>query len=207
MARWSDDKREEVRATLLSEAKRLFEAQGFEQTTIRDIAKASGIATGTLFNYFEDKQALLFEALWRDLEQVKRQCLATLPGLEASLPELFEHIAMSFYGYYAQRPALSRELLKHALLATGAPAARFEAQLDELAQALIGAIGARVERGELDGQVSPPALTLAFFSHYYMVLLMELRRDQPDLNRQRALVRALAEQLVRGVGPRAPHSR
>lgn len=204
MARWSEDKREEIRATLLREAKRLFEANGFEQTTIRDIAKASGIATGTLFNYFEDKQALLFEALWRDLEQVKRQCLAQLPGPEAALPELFEHVAMSFYGYYAQRPALSRELLKQSLLATGAPAARFEAQLNEVAQALIEAISARIEGGELNARTSAPQLALAFFSHYYMVLLMELRQPQPDLNRQRALVRALAEQLMRGVGPREP---
>jgi len=37
----------------------LFRRQGFEATTTRDIAQAAGTATGTLFNYFPNKEALV----------------------------------------------------------------------------------------------------------------------------------------------------
>ena len=48
----------ETRARLLGSAKRLFAERGYDRTTTRDIAQASGAATGTLFNYFESKEAL-----------------------------------------------------------------------------------------------------------------------------------------------------
>ena len=40
-------------------AQELFNSQGFEATTTRDIARASGIATGTMFNYFNSKEAIV----------------------------------------------------------------------------------------------------------------------------------------------------
>jgi len=61
-----------TRARLLAAARRLFAAQGFEQTTIRDIASEADIALGGFYNYFPTKEdvlaALLEEALSGQLE-------------------------------------------------------------------------------------------------------------------------------------------
>ena len=48
-----------TRQRILEAARRLFESQGFEAATTRDIADAAGIASGTLFNYFATKEAIL----------------------------------------------------------------------------------------------------------------------------------------------------
>ena len=48
-----------TRERILQAALRLFAAQGFEATTTRDIAQAAEIATGTLFNYFPTKDAVV----------------------------------------------------------------------------------------------------------------------------------------------------
>jgi AcrR family transcriptional regulator len=48
-----------TRQAILAVARRLFAENGFERTTTRDIARAAGLATGTLFNYFATKEALL----------------------------------------------------------------------------------------------------------------------------------------------------
>ena len=48
-----------TRQGILDAARRLFAGKGFDATTTRDIAQAAGIASGTLFNYFETKEALL----------------------------------------------------------------------------------------------------------------------------------------------------
>lgn len=48
-----------TRRRILEVARELFASQGFEATTTRDIAKAAGIATGTMFNYFGSKEAVV----------------------------------------------------------------------------------------------------------------------------------------------------
>ncbi len=47
------------RNQILEAAAKVFAAKGFHPTTIKDIAKAAGIADGTIYNYFENKTALL----------------------------------------------------------------------------------------------------------------------------------------------------
>src|SRR3954463_1986113 len=48
-----------TRQQIVSAADELFREKGFAETTTRDIAQAVGIASGTLFNYFATKEALL----------------------------------------------------------------------------------------------------------------------------------------------------
>jgi AcrR family transcriptional regulator len=62
-----------TRQRILQAATRLFQSDGWHNTTTRDIAAAAGIATGTLFNYFPTKEgivaALIGEALQRAAEE------------------------------------------------------------------------------------------------------------------------------------------
>ena len=48
-----------TRQRILAAARQLFLAKGFDACTTRDIADSAGIATGTLFNYFATKEAIL----------------------------------------------------------------------------------------------------------------------------------------------------
>lgn len=48
-----------TRKRILQAARRLFADQGFDATTTRDIALAAEIASGTLFNYFSTKEAIV----------------------------------------------------------------------------------------------------------------------------------------------------
>src|SRR6476646_4778233 len=49
----------ETRQRILEAARQLFAANGYEASTTREIADAAGIANGTLFNYFPNKEAIL----------------------------------------------------------------------------------------------------------------------------------------------------
>ena len=49
----------ETRQRILEAARKLFAASGYESSTTREIADAAGIANGTLFNYFPNKEAIL----------------------------------------------------------------------------------------------------------------------------------------------------
>jgi AcrR family transcriptional regulator len=53
------EEKDATRRRILDSAMRLFKAQGFDETTTRQIAAAAEIATGTLFNYFANKEAVV----------------------------------------------------------------------------------------------------------------------------------------------------
>jgi AcrR family transcriptional regulator len=52
-------KKQETRQRLLRIALRLFREQGYDNTPVKQITKAAGIAKGTFFNYFDSKEAIL----------------------------------------------------------------------------------------------------------------------------------------------------
>lgn len=47
------------RTQILDAATAVFADKGFHRTTIRDVAAAAGVADGTIYNYFDNKTALL----------------------------------------------------------------------------------------------------------------------------------------------------
>src|SRR5690606_35866151 len=51
---------ETPRGKLLSAAARLFREQGYDRTTVRDIAAAVGIQSGSIFHHFASKEDILF---------------------------------------------------------------------------------------------------------------------------------------------------
>src|SRR5437867_1317674 len=53
----------ETRQRIIDAAAKLFSSKGWENATTRDIAARAGIASGTLFNYFESKEAVVAELL------------------------------------------------------------------------------------------------------------------------------------------------
>ena len=77
-----------TRKRIIGAAKTLFRSKGFDQATTRDIAKEVGIATGTMFNYFASKEAIVIELVADALEKAQREFQATRrekAGLSESL--------------------------------------------------------------------------------------------------------------------------
>ncbi|MBE2195494.1 MAG: TetR/AcrR family transcriptional regulator [Anaerolinea sp.] len=85
------------REHILGVAARIFAQKGFHAATIKDIAREAGIADGTIYNYFENKTALLLGIF----EQM-RQSLAQQP-LEA----FTTHDMRSFLKHYLQQPLMA----------------------------------------------------------------------------------------------------
>lgn len=61
---------EDTHHRILQAALKLFAAKGYDGTTTKDLASASGVAEGTLFRYFPSKKAILIEVAttgWVDI--------------------------------------------------------------------------------------------------------------------------------------------
>ena len=52
-------KAEETRGRILSAALELFRERGFEQTTMREVAREAGVALGSAYYYFESKETIV----------------------------------------------------------------------------------------------------------------------------------------------------
>src|SRR5215510_1166121 len=61
------------RNQILDAATKVFAEKGFQRATIRDVAKTAGIADGTIYNYFENKTALMLGILDRLNETEQRE--------------------------------------------------------------------------------------------------------------------------------------
>ena len=87
------DEKAATRKRILDAAKTLFRSKGFEQATTRDIAREANIATGTMFNYFVSKEAVVVELASQGYEKAHRDFLKNRRSGAEIEEELFALVA------------------------------------------------------------------------------------------------------------------
>src|SRR5215468_5659920 len=85
----------ERRAAIVDAAMEEFIARGFAATRLDDIAKRAGVAKGTIYLHFKDKESM-FEELVRTVIVPVVAKLATLPPPAGSVRDLIEAFAGNF---------------------------------------------------------------------------------------------------------------
>jgi AcrR family transcriptional regulator len=146
--------------TLLEAAAQVFEREGMAATTNR-VAERAGYSIGTLYQYFPDKQALLYTLAERHLDRAEEALRALSGRLERERPDwegTVRAVAAAMVGLHSDRPRL------HALMSAHAPrvpegVARLAALRDALAAELAGHL-VRRGRGGAD-----PVRTAALLVH------------------------------------------
>ena len=58
------------KAKMLETARRLFWEKGYNATSMRDIAVVYGCRPANIYNFFSDKEEILFEVLREEMEQI-----------------------------------------------------------------------------------------------------------------------------------------
>jgi AcrR family transcriptional regulator len=92
MRKADTDLHERRRGEILSAAETCFVAKGFHQTSMQDIASASGLSMGLLYRYFDSKSAIIraFSALDRDRMIAGVTALADAVDFIAGLTKLMK---------------------------------------------------------------------------------------------------------------------
>ncbi len=86
---------ENLREHLISTAARLLDQRGSAGLAVRDIAREAQVADGALYNYFEDKEDLLAQALLRHVGTVMNET----PGMpEAGTASVAENLTIFIDG-------------------------------------------------------------------------------------------------------------
>lgn len=94
-------KKQKTRETIIDVALELFVKQGYEQTTIAEIADAAEVSRRTIFTYFPSKEDILFSDLPEVLERLA-EALRERPEGTTALDALREFIVGSLIPYRTQ---------------------------------------------------------------------------------------------------------
>jgi len=105
-------KAEETRLRILESALALFRQDGFDNATMRDIAKRAGVATGAAYYYYSSKDAIVtdfYRSSSEDMQPKIEAALEEAAGLEARLRELIQ-VKIS---HFAPNRGVLRALLRN----------------------------------------------------------------------------------------------
>lgn len=188
------DKLERISAASL----KLFSRDGYEQTTLRTIAKEAGIALGTIALYARDKRdliLLLFNQLIPPLLEQGRRNVGEEAKLADSLVRYFE----PFYVAYGKKVTLYRMILGQIFSPDSAHAQENKEIRAELVADVTALIARAVERGECRAETDLAVQARSFFYLYFAAVRVWLTNDQADAGQGLAELRTLYEQHVRGL--------
>ncbi|WP_028975444.1 TetR/AcrR family transcriptional regulator [Spirochaeta cellobiosiphila] len=80
---FGNEEKEEIKQTLITEGRRLFERYGIRKTSVSEIAKAAGIGKGTFYLFYQSKEELFIDVL--DIFEGEMQQALILQIKESSL--------------------------------------------------------------------------------------------------------------------------
>jgi TetR/AcrR family transcriptional regulator, repressor for uid operon len=154
MRKADSDLHERRRGEILAAAQTCFVAKGFHQTSMQDIAGASGLSMGLLYRYFDSKSAIIraFSALDRDGMIAGIAALATAPDFIAGLTKLLkqELDAMRDVDAFRITTEVLSESTRDDVLRES-----FAAKESMLTEALSNAIATQQAQGRIAGELAP----------------------------------------------------
>ena len=103
-------KKAKTRAAIQAEALRLFREQGYDATTIEQIAEAAEVSESTLFRYFPTKEELVlwdeFDPLLIEAFRAQPPEVSPLPALHSAFRTVFEQLSPEQWDEQRERTAL-----------------------------------------------------------------------------------------------------
>jgi AcrR family transcriptional regulator len=150
-----------TRDRILEAATRLFTTDGWENTTTRGIASAAGIAAGTLFNYFESKEAIVVALQSEALAEAQEEVVKRRGSGESVEEELFTLIwaeLRSLRRFRSFLPAASETIFSPMRRSSPGPGDALRARHLEAVEQII----------EAHGGPSPRPLTMQLYWTLYL---------------------------------------
>src|ERR1700686_841612 len=161
-----------TRSALLAAGKPLFGEQGFDATTIAEIADGADVAIGSFYNYFDTKDELLAALLQETLAEELSRMQARRAGIEDPAeaisvahrhfvrlareePEWARLLVRLDVPYRVTDDVLSRSALRD--LRAGIAAGRFHVANPRLARRASGGAHIAVMHAQLLGELGQPA--------------------------------------------------
>lgn len=177
---------------------RLFTIKGYEATSTREIAEAADIASGTLFNYFPEKRALLIHLMQRRIDAAMDRAVETTQAtwtIEAQLVHLFGSLTEC----YARDHGLSRVFVKELLFIDGTRRTESASWTFGIVKRIAGFLRSAQHRGDIDPALDPLDVAQQIFSLHYFGLVTWLGGMVPSRASHESRFESSLGLLLRGL--------
>jgi AcrR family transcriptional regulator len=111
--RSTTDKAEATGRKILDAALEMFRTKGFDESTMRDIATASGVATGAAYYYYPSKDAIVLDFYQRSCSEMQPRIEAALSQAGNALEDRLKVLIGVKLEYFAPYRSVLRALLKN----------------------------------------------------------------------------------------------
>ena len=175
----------------------LFSAQGFEATTVRQIAERAEVGLGTLFNYARDKRDLTFLLFNDDLSRLADDAIAG-SARKVGLLEQVMAVWEPHYRYFARDPVLCRILLRDMYFYEEGPEARrFHATEARLRRHLLMLVATAQRARQVTRTASAGDIALLLFSVFEGSVRYWMHQATPVAEEGLAVLRRLVRTQLR----------
>ncbi|HGW4869705.1 TPA: TetR/AcrR family transcriptional regulator [Pseudomonas aeruginosa] len=200
MAGLRDRQKEMRRKAITDAALALFEKQGFNGTTVEQIAVMAGVSAPTVFNYFGTKQQIILDII-REMDE------ATLLHTQQKLSSFNDPVEALCYideqGTLFTLRVLPVSLWREVLPLMFSPGSPFCTAYQELNQRFKDEVStllvSLIERGLIRGETNVEVCVQAMLDISHMQLFRLVSQDEPDLAGHRRHMRSVAEIFIQGL--------
>ncbi len=159
---------------ILDAAVQLFSEKGFHRTTTRDIAELADVAEGTLYNYFANKDDLLFGIMQRLTHSMTFDALHTEAQPSADVRLHFVRMLQTYRDFQYQNAETLQALLSEILANTGLRQRYYEQLVEPSITALENDLEKHARLGQIQvGDIPATArvLTSIFIGLFFLDVL------------------------------------
>ncbi len=139
-----------------------FAENDFHRVNLRNISKASGLSTGTIYKYFNSKEDLILEILEEKIDEMKTLCTMHDLGLK-NTKERFRKMFWVLMDYYDRNPNLAISYFITVPTRTWMQRKSYARYDTHELMSQIADQGR--ERGEIDPDIDNAQITGLFFMH------------------------------------------
>lgn len=162
-------KKQRNKQAIVEAAISLFSAQGYENTSIEQIARAAGVGKGTVYSYFQTKKDIIKGFFEYELEKIHLE-LVKRSNQDASILEQMLTIYMTEFHHVTQNREFGRLYMRESIFPKESDVQDNLETDDKYFQILFPILQKGQERGELRKDVDLLYMTAHFYSLYIMII-------------------------------------
>lgn len=155
------------RTRILDAAIKLFSSNGYEQTSIEELAREAGVGKGTVYSYFHNKRDIV-KAFCDDILEYARSELAAKTSPETPLKDQLMVIFLADFKYVAENREFSRVFLQEKVFPKRGSSKEDLEMQDSYFELLYPIYQRAQERGELKKELE----LLHISGHFYAIYLL-----------------------------------
>ena len=164
-----EQKKQKTKQAILEAAIPLFNENGYDSTSIEQIAKNAGVGKGTVYSYFQTKKDIIKGFCEYELEQLHEK-IVTGSNQEAPILEQMLTIYMTEFHHVTQNREFGLLFMRETVFPNDFDIQTNVELEDKYFQLLFPILKKGQERGELKKDIQLIHITAHFYSLYLMLL-------------------------------------